>query len=276
MKGKTVTRRHILSWSFPINLFFLLMGCSMLEPARPSVSLYTNVEIDYFREIASGSEFGSSDLRVRKWNSEIRIQVHGSPTEVDRRTLNQVIKGIKALAKNITLGLSNDDPNLDIYFVPESEFTSIEPNYVPGNLGFFWTWWNDSDEIYEARVLISTTGLTQQERSHLIREELTQSLGLMTDSESYPESIFYQRWTTATEYAPIDERVIEMLYRQEVYPGMRAERVVRVLRTLSSPEVTGRHNKRVVPDPRNVGPVNPGVSAYGDRQFLVTTATEAM
>ena len=47
---------------------------------------------------------------------------------------------------------------------------------------------------------------------HLLREELTQSLGLFNDSWDYPESIFYQAWTTTTEYAPIDSELIDMLY----------------------------------------------------------------
>ena len=47
---------------------------------------------------------------------------------------------------------------------------------------------------------------------HLLREELTQSLGLFNDSWDYPESIFYQCWTTTTEYAPIDRELIDMLY----------------------------------------------------------------
>ena len=65
----------------------------------------------------------------------------------------------------------------EIHFAPESRFALIEPNYVPTNYGFFWTNWNADGEIYWSRVLISTTDVTQQERAHLIREELTQSLG---------------------------------------------------------------------------------------------------
>ena len=45
-------------------------------------------------------------------------------------------------------------------------------------------------------------------------EELTQSLGLFNDSYKYPESIYYQGWTTTTEYAPIDVELIEMLYNE--------------------------------------------------------------
>jgi hypothetical protein len=49
-------------------------------------------------------------------------------------------------------------------------------------------------------------------QKHLLREELTQSLGLTNDAFDYRESIFYQKWTETTEYAPIDRKLIEMLY----------------------------------------------------------------
>jgi hypothetical protein len=81
-------------------------------------------------------------------------------------------------------------------------------------------------------VLISTTGLTPRERSHLIREELTQGLGLLNDSWDREDSIFYQGWTDITRYAPIDRSVIAMLYRPELTPGMSIEQALAVLREL--------------------------------------------
>jgi hypothetical protein len=49
-------------------------------------------------------------------------------------------------------------------------------------------------------------------QKHLLREELTQALGLSNDSYDYPESIFYQGWTETTEYTELDKDVIRMMY----------------------------------------------------------------
>jgi hypothetical protein len=49
-------------------------------------------------------------------------------------------------------------------------------------------------------------------KKHILREELTQSLGLPNDSYDYPESIFYQGWTETTEYTELDKELIQMLY----------------------------------------------------------------
>jgi hypothetical protein len=112
------------------------------------------------------------------------------------------------------------DPNIDIHFVPESSFTSVDPQYVPVNLGFFRVWWDSQEVINRARILISTQGLNQTERSHLIREELTQSMGLFMDSWRYQDSVFYQGWTSTVEYTPLDREIIRLLYSPQLESGM--------------------------------------------------------
>jgi hypothetical protein len=57
-------------------------------------------------------------------------------------------------------------------------------------------------------------------------------LGLLQDSFRYPESIFYQGFSTVPEYLPIDRAVIEMLYREELSVGMTAPVAMRIARTL--------------------------------------------
>jgi len=58
------------------------------------------------------------------------------------------------------------------------------------------------------------------QRSYLIREELTQSLGLMKDSYDYPRSIFFQRFTATTEFTDLDRNLISILYREDITHGM--------------------------------------------------------
>jgi hypothetical protein len=54
-----------------------------------------------------------------------------------------------------------------------------------------------------------------------MREELTQSLGLMQDAHRYTNSIFQTDWTTVTEFAPIDRALIYLLYDPRLCSGMR-------------------------------------------------------
>jgi hypothetical protein len=67
------------------------------------------------------------------------------------------------------------------------------------------------------------------EQKHLLREELTQALGLAKDSPLYMESIFQSRWTTTNEYAPIDRDLIRLLYHPEMLTGLNANQTEVVL-----------------------------------------------
>lgn len=174
----------------------------------------------YLTEIGFGSEYGEAEAVVRKWHrSPLTLHISGTPTPEDRQVVSQVMAELTELTEIEW----TDQPDADIVmrFLPEAQFSQVEPNYRPVNYGYFWVRW-DGQTMTEASILISTTDITQAQRSHLIREELTQVFGLMRDSYRYPDSIFYQDWTETQEYAPIDREVIRMLYCPEVRHGMSA------------------------------------------------------
>jgi len=95
-------------------------------------------------------------------------------------------------------------------------------------------WWSSGQESVQAVGLVSTD-VSEELRTHLIREEVTQMLGLGQDSFLYPRSIFYQSFSLTDAFDPLDEAVIEMLYRPEVRIGMDERAVARVLRRLVRP-----------------------------------------
>lgn len=199
-----------------------------LDPApmpRSQPSSYDAEAKSYFFKIAFGAEYGSAPPGVNKWTNDVKIKVHGKPTSADIDTLELVVSELNDLQSEITLNIVKRDANVDIHFAPESKFRSIEPYYVPVNMGFFSVRGDETGAIEHARILIASAGITQKERSHLIREELTQSLGLMKDSSHYPESIFYEGWTSTTEYAPIDRTIIRILYDSRLSLGMSKSQV---------------------------------------------------
>ena len=204
------------------------------DPIR-LVDRYSPADLAYFSEVALGAEYGSSSKIVRKWNDDIRVQVYGVPTAADMTALQSVLRDLRAVMSGRSVEVVPEGGNVEIHFAPEADFHTIDANYQPTNYGFFWVWWSRDHRLVRSRILISSTDISQSARSHLIREELTQSLGLMNDSWRYPESIYYQGWTRTTEYAPIDLVVIEMLYRDEIQPGMSGEQALAVLGELQRP-----------------------------------------
>ena len=184
--------------------------------------------IDYFTTIAFGAEYGGSP-EIVKWEEDVKIAVHGDPTSTDLSTLDDVVSDLNDLIGTIDVSVVTSNQNVDMYFAPEADFSSLEPSYVPDNMGFFHFLWDGSGRITTSRILISTTGVTQAERSHLIREELTQSFGLAQDSYTYEDSMFYQGWTSTPKYSRYDEMLIQMLYLPAIKPGMDVTQALAVI-----------------------------------------------
>ena len=216
-------------------LAFALPAAAHFRPSAsvPSVTGFDRQAraMEYLSEIGFGVEYGSAAPVLHKWTHDVRIKVHGSPTEADLQTVERVVSDLNFMVGEIKLELVDEAPNLEVYFSPESHFSDIEPTYVPTNLGFFRVWFDGEGVIERGRVLIAADGTTQAERTHLIREELTQSLGLFKDSWQYSDSIFYEGWTTTDKYGPLDEATIRLLYQPQLEPGMNQSQV----RSLYSP-----------------------------------------
>jgi|TARA_B110000881_G_C18446723_1_gene448858 hypothetical protein len=72
----------------------------------------------------------------------------------------------------------------------------------------------------------------EQAQWHLLREELTQSLGLAQDSERYLNSIFQINWTIISSYSQIDKDIIRLLYHPNMKVGLNENEVDLLLRSI--------------------------------------------
>ena len=190
--------------------------------------VYSTETLAYFFEVALGSEFGDfSTSIIRKWQSDLTLELHGQPTMGDLEELDRVIAEINDLQSAVRLVITDSNGNVQLHFTTPDEFSLIEPNYVPGNDGFFWTYWFGA-HIVRAHIFVN---IEQQDvfRNHLMREELTQSLGLMNDSNRYEDSIFYQPWSDTDEFSSLDQALIQILYRDDVRAGMNREALMEIL-----------------------------------------------
>jgi hypothetical protein len=209
-----------MQFSEIIFLVLLVLSCYFSGCSSDDHRSFSQSEITYFKEIALKSEYINAESKIIKWsNKTVTINISGDPNEKSLDCLNLVIVDFNKISKTTQLKIEkNENADIDIYFGPDSEFLMIDPNYVPNNRGYFSYEYNTTDcTIQKSQILISTeSDLTDDQRCHLIREELTQSLGLFDDSLKYPNSIFYQGWTDTTHYAEIDKTLIKMLYNTDV------------------------------------------------------------
>ena len=187
------------------------------EPSNESIDMsnYSQEAQDYFNEICRGSEFGGGSS-VSKWRSDVKIFVTGDKREYLMDELRSIVNELNGYINpiNIKIVNSRSEANYTILFGSAQEYVRLEPiakDYVDGNWGLFVV--NGGSTINTGTMYVDvfrTESITAQK--HLLREELTQSLGFKKDSYSYPESMFYQVWSETTEYSPIDVEIIKMLY----------------------------------------------------------------
>ncbi len=223
-------------------LFLLITSCSSDEEVSPinsefeGLSDYEIEVVTYFRSIALGFEFGDASQITRKWIEPMRIFVGGEPTEAHLTELDNIIQEINDLATdNFEMSIVEDTLQSNYYLFIGSyrEYQLIFPSrsdLINSNWGLFSIWWDNNQNLNRGQMYVDTERPNARAQLHLLREELTQSIGLARDSGRYPDSIFQQEWTTVTQYAEIDRDLIRILYHPSMTSGHNRASVLPVLR----------------------------------------------
>lgn len=82
-------------------------------------------------------------------------------------------------------------------------------------------------------MYVDTNRPAQRSQLHLLREELTQALGMAKDSDLYPNSIFNSNYSVdVTMYSDLDKAVIQMLYHPQMDVGLNEQQVDPILRDI--------------------------------------------
>lgn len=221
-------------------LLVAFQGCQLesLEPLAPIGSnMFSEVD-EYLVEISLGSEFGGLNDRLIKWNKDVKIFIQNPEQDELVMEFEKILIEINDLSTTIRLRrtLSEDDANFHILFSDGQSYAEFEPNatnHVKENRGLVWIYWNNKFEITRGSLYVDVP--TVQDLScqkHLLREELTQGLGLLNDSFRHPESIFQQNWTCTTSYTDIDKELLKLFLSRNLTAGMTREFLATVLSTI--------------------------------------------
>ena len=171
---------------------------------------YSKESKDYFLEIAFGTEYGDSKLVIKKWIQYIKIHIKGDVPVFLKIELDKILKELNQLTGRIKLHIvpTRESANLTVFFgTPEEYVTKIEPNaedFIKDNWGIFWGYWNQNYEIVSGSIFVNTIEPDHIQARHLLRETITESLGLLNESTKYKKSIFYKDWSDTTKYIDID------------------------------------------------------------------------
>jgi len=171
---------------------------------------FSEQELKYFYKIAFNIE---DEFKIKRkiktklkfWTKDIAIKIHGNYLENDSLELVKIINELNILINTIEISLVTTNNNVDIFFLKQQEFQKYSDN-TKDNWGYFRVYYN------KQAIILLNENLTYPRRSHILREELTQSLGLCNDTYDYPFSIFYKGYSNVTEYSALDKKLIQLLY----------------------------------------------------------------
>ena len=184
------------------------------ENTRKTKVTHSKEVTDYFNEIVFKSEFDGKIENSLKWTEDVKIYVDGSNVSYLNSELKKIVGELNDIIDpiNIRIVSNKSDANIFIYIGGCENFKQNYKVFYPELLVKNWGYFEIIPNDYAVINVDINRAKDPSAQKHLLREELTQSLGLLNDSYKYPESIFYQGWTTTTEYAPIDRELIDMLY----------------------------------------------------------------
>jgi hypothetical protein len=217
-----------------------LVSCSKDDEAiAPGLTAYNESVVDYFKEVALGFEFGNESKITRRWEGNMKLFIGGKPTPALLAETNRIVSEINDLANNefnVEVVSDSLQSNFYIFFGSGNSYAAIFPaqsSFVASNWGLFSVSYPSSGVLFKGHMYVDIYRANLIEQKHLLREELTQSLGLARDSDLYPESIFQQSFSTkTTEYAPIDKDLIRLLYHPKMKVGLDRDQVDKLLRDI--------------------------------------------
>ena len=194
--------------------------------------------IRFFKLVALGSEFGDDFKITKKWNKPMRIYLYGNVTSELYNETVQIADEINELISDnfkIRIVEKREESNFTVFLGSASDYAHEFPNtssFIKQNKGLFTVYHNEDFEIYKGHMFVDVDNCLPTERKHILREELTQSLGLTNDVPYYHGSIFYEDWSATTTYSYLDKEVIRLLYHPKLIPGLNEQDAQQALMTI--------------------------------------------
>jgi hypothetical protein len=173
----------------------------------------------------------------------MKVYIGGEPTVSNIQEFEEVVAEINAIVSDgffIEQVMDSAESNYYIFFGSGNEYGILFPgsaNVTASNWGLFTVFFNGQNELYAGHMYVDITRANDREQRHLIREELTQSLGLARDSPKYSDSMFQSSWTTVTEYADIDRELIRLLYHPQMRTGIGSATVDALIKDIYMDEL---------------------------------------
>ena len=220
-----------------LSLALLLPALSVASDFRPaSEEQATRQAKALFLQCAFHPEYGDHDVPhlLNRWEEEVTLWVGGSPTREDLRALDAFLLELNEKVTDfpgIRRVRRDTDAAVRVWYIPQYMMKYYLTEYVEDNWGFF-QYSLTGNRITSARIAIASDATEQEDRIHLLLEELVGALGLPGDHLVYRDSILYDRWTQTQELSEVDWRMLNLLYSPALRPGLTEQQAREILDSL--------------------------------------------
>jgi hypothetical protein len=174
---------------------------------------YSQETVEYFDEIALGTEDGMRLTNPHRYTTDVKIFMEGHKPQYIVDELNRIVSELNDIIESVNIVVvdNKDDANMIVSIGSMKKLKEVytvfkQDKYSNCNAAF-------AAGTNSSTIILNTDNIkTVDQAKHVLREEITQAMGLFNDSYKYPESVFYQGLNLSTEYAPIDRELIDILY----------------------------------------------------------------
>lgn len=240
---------------FKITLVFsLTFMFSCTENKNELKRMYSKEVINYFYETVYYDD--DSDQKndiLARWIISPKVIIIGFPSKHQIQITNSVIKEINNLDLPIKYNLTKDESeaNIKIYFDKNNKYKSL---FYPKNSTIVNN--NGTAKIESIDGVIENAAVYISEEKNrssafekvLLFEEILQTLGLNSDSYTYPNSLFYQVTTTNKYFTSIDKCIFKLLYEPLIPVGYQRKEFEKdfgdVLYSINNSEKIKNHIKK--------------------------------
>ncbi|MBO4326881.1 MAG: DUF2927 domain-containing protein [Clostridia bacterium] len=195
--------------------------------------------IGYYEDVALRSEYGDADGKVHRWTEPVRFYAAPS-ADLDKyeNYLRAVIDRLNAVEgfPGIVFADREEEADLTLEFVSAEKMGEITGSIGETALGYaVISWYNKTGRIFSGNIyIVCEEDSAEEDIRHTLLEETTQALGLMNDSNMYPDSIFYQGYSTVSELSEEDMILLRIHYSGYISEGMDANAVKEIAGRLAN------------------------------------------
>lgn len=195
--------------------------------------------ITYFTEVVLDSEYSTGEGNsscVQKWLNPIQCVMYGDGTQKDKEVLLDFFEKLNQIEgfPGITMVNTNEWANIKMYFLVQQDFNANFGNIINYELADgaveYW-YWNDTNELFEARIGYRSD-IDQSIRNAVLLEEVINGLGMANDTILREDSIIYQYFNEVQDLSEMDWLILKLLYHPNITCGMDYESCSEVIRGL--------------------------------------------